>query len=595
MASTSNTSSTTLHQQPLVLTESPISGVNIELATLLINAIKVRRKYLSKSSSSSSSDGVLVDNDAAKEATTRQQILQTLEGNAEDATTAFLNELRRQVEGAKTNKLQTTQSKSSQQSKSTNAVINCCAFLLETLADSSNSYHLRRAALVIIKEVLTRSSDARCHLASGRNLMEFVEIIRAIGSDDDDAELNTEQQSSPKVVFQQEATELIHHLADKYARLYNEFTVASMLLGDVSISLSTTSNATYSHRGTRQSQPRRNDARALRRERDIALDRGMKACQILEQMIERADEYFGVLVPRFGGFAVESGEAIDARVEEVIKSEDGVGSDESVLNEVDPPDNSTAFNDDAEEDDDSINWEAGDMDESDSMDDSILHQSAVEQTLTIMERSGALQEGGLSVNLDTTTTAALAHTNMATNETANATNNKADPRAKARIKLQKLVQKLSSQRLPRLNSWIHALSHADLMEERAVVDPASSIGTASTTGPVSLVLLSQEKRALRLPLLKQLMKVRGEVEEVLRSAAKIGVLPDGIEPIQSNDKSYEDRAESQAVNQRTLARNTNTKKRKWLSGTFVAVGSQPNNRKKQTQTKYKFKVFYRKK
>ncbi|EED91149.1 predicted protein [Thalassiosira pseudonana CCMP1335] len=510
MASTSNTSSTTLHQQPLVLTESPISGVNIELATLLINAIKVRRKYLSKSSASSS-DGVLVDNDAAKEATTRQQILQTLEGNAEDATTAFLNELRRQVEGAKTNKPQTTQNKSSQQ------------------------------------------------------------------------------------MFQQEATELIHHLADKYARLYNEFTVASMLLGDVSISLSTTSNATYSHRGTRQSQPRRNDARALRRERDIALDRGMKACQILEQMIERADEYFGVLVPRFGGFALESGEAIDARVEEVIKSEDGVGRDESVLNEVDPPDNSTAFNDDAEEDDDSINWEAGDMDESDSMDDSILHQSAVEQTLTIMERSGALQEGGLSVNLDTTTTAALAHSNTATNETANATNDKADPRAKARIKLQKLVQKLSSQRLPRLNSWIHALSHADLMEERAVVDPASSIGTASTTGPVSLVLLSQEKRALRLPLLKQLMKVRGEVEEVLRSAAKIGVLPDGIEPIQSNDNSCEDRAESQAVNQRTLARNTNTRKRKWLSGTFVAVGSQPNNRKKQKQTKYKFKVFYRKK
>ena len=115
MASTSNTSSTTLHQQPLVLTESPISGVNIELATLLINAIKVRRKYLSKSSASSS-DGVLVDNDAAKEATTRQQILQTLEGNAEDATTAFLNELRRQVEGAKTNKPQTTQSKSSQHS-----------------------------------------------------------------------------------------------------------------------------------------------------------------------------------------------------------------------------------------------------------------------------------------------------------------------------------------------------------------------------------------------------------------------------------------------------------------------------------------------
>ena len=44
----------------------------------------------------------------------------------------------------------------------------------------------------------------------------------------------------------------------------------------------------------------------MQRERDIAFEHGPKACQSLEGMVERrADEYFRILIPRFGGFNAE--------------------------------------------------------------------------------------------------------------------------------------------------------------------------------------------------------------------------------------------------------------------------------------------------
>ena len=86
----------------------------------------------------------------------------------------------------------------------------------------------------------------------------------------------------------------------------------------------------------------------------------------------------------------------------------------------------------------------------------------------------------------------------------------------SRRKLQNLVGKVS-RRLPRLNRWISALSHADRMEERTVVDPITSRSL------VSLGLLSEGKRAARFKLLQRMMKVRGEIEGVLRSSTKLGI------------------------------------------------------------------------
>ena len=45
---------------------------------------------------------------------------------------------------------------------------------------------------------------------------------------------------------------------------------------------------------------------SLRIERDVALKKGMRACDVLERMVKKADGYFRLLVPRYGGFMNES-------------------------------------------------------------------------------------------------------------------------------------------------------------------------------------------------------------------------------------------------------------------------------------------------
>ena len=112
---------------------------------------------------------------------------------------------------------------------------------------------------------------------------------------------------SPKSLFQLEAIELIHNLASRFGQFYTQFTVASRLIGDVSINFAlhrqtTTTTTSTANNAQSNHQSQCNTMRLLRKERDNALEYGPKACQSLERMIGKADEYFSVLVPRLGGF-----------------------------------------------------------------------------------------------------------------------------------------------------------------------------------------------------------------------------------------------------------------------------------------------------
>jgi hypothetical protein len=124
------------------------------------------------------------------------------------------------------------------------------------------------------------------------------------------------------------------------------------------------------------------------------------------------------------------------------------------------------------------------------------------------------------------------------------------------------------------------------MTERAVVDPASS-AAAAEVGPVSLVLLPQDKRTLRGPLLQQMMKLKGELEGVLRSAEVLGVHSENGDMCER-----EDAVQAPAAPTR---KNTGAAKRKrpWLSGTFTQ-GHQTAKRQKQTKNA-KVRVIYRRK
>ncbi|KAL7532890.1 hypothetical protein ACHAXR_009354 [Thalassiosira sp. AJA248-18] len=622
-----------------VSTESPVPGVHIEVAVLLVQAIKARRKLLSKSATLASSSS---NADGEEKANQLRQCIGGLQSTADDKTAAFLNELRRRVEhSSASNKTYTRRNKPP--SSSNNAPTCCLEFLLEILSNASNSFHLRRSALALSREILVRSSDARTFLASGQCLLDFVSMVESVENDhavveeggehnDEAAPSSSSNVMSPKSLFQLEAMELIHHLGIKFGRFYTQFTVASRLLGDVSVNFSmdnslNNNDGNNGEGGGRQHSSQRVNMRILRRERDVALECGPKACQSLERMVERADQYFRVLVPRYGGFNAEPTDTHDSQ----ISGKDSAGNDDSGDSKptdescgLDPYNKNDADYDDGEddEDDDSIDWEEGEVVLSDSdhcnenshdtssdfhsdkpnnHSSSFDHQAAVEETMDIMGRGGALLDGKLAVQVGGSKSMELETTTMrVTDETLSnlattTTSQPADAHAKApRLKLQNMVQKFSTHRLPRLNRWIHALSRADGMEERQVLDPATAVNP-DNKGPISLVLLSEEKRAMRGELLRRMLRVREEIEGVLRSAATLGISPEGAGNKTNDSKSSPSRApengnEVAASSATAVHDNVTGMKRPWKPGAEAFVA-----KKKKPKSSSRFKVIYRKK
>ena len=603
----------------LVPTESPVPGVSIELATLLVQGVKARRKANKASTSDASADN---EEDEAK--------VRELQNTADDKTVLFLNALQRQVENSSAAAAPSSTSSSSRErttKKKHDAPTNCIIFLLETLSDTSNSYILRRAALTITREILERSSNARAYLAEGQCLLDFVSMVEGISTDNQHGQEtseggghNSNATMATASIFQLEAIELVHHLASKFGRFYTRFVVASRLVGDISAA-----NLSM-HTATTQSQ--RANMGILRKERDNALEHGVKACHNFQRMIERADGYFRVLVPRMGGFnnmtttRSTSQTTNEGTAETKSKSLENhvVESTESAVSNQARKGGEDDDELNGDSDDDSIDWEEGEMDfdgesttnelqvENDKKEFSVIdHQSAVEQTLDIMSRGGALLDGKLAVPVGGG--AVPESTAVKDTSTGQNTSTNIDPRpgnedavlSETRKKLHNLVQKFTK-RLPRLNRWLHALSYADGMVERAVMDPATAVNTNTAQAPVSLILLSEEKRALRSEILRLMLKLRNEVEGVLKSSGTLGIQPQNGDD-RKNVTTGEEHLLGQ-VHQQSTAESVETRadvqgndssevKRPWPPGETDASFS-ANGKKKKAKTS-RFKVIYRKK
>ena len=373
--------------------------------------------------------------------------------------------------------------------------------------------------------------------------------------------------------LQLEAVELIHTLAHQFGIHYPQYTVASRLLGDISLHFSPppASSATTSTSTTTMQNNSRGRAttrmRMLRTLRDEALTSlGIDACCQYERMMGRADSYFRILMPRFGGFNTSNAgsDAVSAKVDEECELEvvgDEMTSEEKKIGVVGSAQNQIESGNgadvgevqegDDDDDDISVDWEDGDIDASQEViddshrgnivsnnDHSVLadHQNAVANTLAVMTRSGTLLDGKLVVQIGSGGTSSI-RTEQSTHPGGEASRDSAnsttehdaaeDPTTVARRRLRNLVRKIASRHLPRLNRWIHALSHADMMEERVVMDPATAVpGTRQIVGPVSLVLLSQEKRAMRGTILQRMMQIREDLVGVLRSSESLGITPD---------------------------------------------------------------------
>jgi hypothetical protein len=589
----------------LVTTESPVSGVKIEVGILLVQAVKARRAFLSKSS-------LPVEDEDKERESLRRDLLRNLHDTADDKASAFLNELKRQAQNKSSWPKSVSSSSKRGKTNSTpaDAPVRCVEFLLEILSDASNSFHLRRSALALTRQILVRSSAVRAYFACGRCLLNFARMIK--GEENDQVEDNGRDGGSyrgisnlsPKSLFQLEAMELVHDLASQFGEFYTRFRVASRLLGDSSNTsmhfiIRDTANSSSDSEvvGSKVRHSQRDDMRTLRSERDTALKFGPRACQRLERMVGRADEYFRILVPRFGGFNGDSLERrnkhtnafVSAEIPEISTADDSKLTsitDEVALNN--NKDGGIHHNED--DGGSSIDWEEGDM-ESDnetfnagadpffddincdeSIDDHFLidHQVAVTRTLEVMERSGALLEGAISIQVMGSKSIEV--------EPIETQGQAPVEEVVVLRKLQKLVHKFSRQ-LPRLNQWICALSHADGMEERTVVDPI-------TAQPlVSLRLLSEKNRAMRTKLLQRFMTVRGEIEGALQSSSKLGIGKSGtkMRALKKNDHTAQ-------VNEVTFGAELGLKRRLIYPGFETMVMS--SKRKKHNTAR--FNIIYQK-
>jgi len=429
-------------------------------------------------------------------------------------------------------------------------------------------------------QILLKSSNARNYFAKDTSspLMNFIGMVERLGREIMTNATTTAEAagsttateggnpSRPEVErLQLEAVELIHTLANQFGIHYPQYTVASRLLGDISLHFSPPLVTTMQNNSRGNATTR---MRMLRTLRDEALSTlGIDACCQYECMVDRADSYFRTLMPRFGGFNTSNAgcdavptkhdEEHEAEVRDVETSEEEkVGIDSSSRNQIESGNgaNVGAVQEGDDDDDDiSIDWEEGDIEAMDEINDyshrgNIIsnndhcvladHQTAVANTLDVMTRSGALLDGQLVVQIGNGGTSTI-RTEQSTHPGGEASRDSANsttehvgaevPTIVARRRLRNLVRKIASRHLPRLNQWIHALSHADMMEERAVIDPATAMlpgGTRQSVGPVSLVLLSQEKRAMRGKMLQRMMQIREDLVGVLRSSESLGITPD---------------------------------------------------------------------
>jgi hypothetical protein len=212
--------------------------------------------------------------------------------------------------------------------------------------------------------------------------------------------------------------------------------------------------------------------------RDFALQHGDKEIEICEKLVRRAHLSTDVLVPRMGSEV--SGNMLQQDIS---------------------PTNHTEVDDD--DDDEDIDWQEGDTAVSEE-----AHLAAVEQTLAVMQSTGELRGGDLEIDLE--------------QESSNAASQANEVVEQHKRKLAKIVLSLSTLHMPRLSSWVNALTNADNL----VQPPGQSSLVAITTGATRT----------RGELLRRLLVLKTSVTVVLSSSTKLetGRLSRPLKPIESS-------------------------------------------------------------
>ena len=529
-----------------------IEGVPPSLTPVLLHAIKSRRKYLSKLGSSSSADtGGRAATPAAPPAAAaaaaaaaadptdvlarvaarseqehqrRQAIqesdspLERLRLASEDATTAFLNGVKREANsgssggtggGRSDNGWSLDQGQGRARARARGGAggaadsvpVACLSFLLGLFSTDDGSVKLptRRAALALASELLQRSAECREAFASVERLRQFLEIVSSLGPSGFDTNHNgsssntnadNEGEVATEMSVQQEAVQLLVGLSDCFGSFYPCLSVAARFLEErEGIVLSSTT------RGSGIGDIASNNAMAdLRKGRDMAMAKIDKAHERVTKIMDRADECFEVLVPRFGG----SGGGSSSATGKEATQDTSTNLANAWLD-----DNFDDGDDDDLEDDDDIDWEEGDDNDDDGSTAPEDHEKAVERTLAQMERSRGIEDGGIEISLGGGDSAGSS--GGASDATISA----------AREMLGRCVKLLEEKHMPRLVFWSDCLHRADNM----------TIQTGEMSGTVqsSLVAMPPSVRKKRSETLNMVLSLKSDCSKTISSAAKLGI------------------------------------------------------------------------
>lgn len=301
---------------------------------------------------------------------------------------------------------------------------------------------VRRTSLYVCGSLLLK--DAQCRSSWKEHLLTWTTALT-------DLKHIPDKYCEEMMVWQQEGRKCISEFVKSFPD-DNKFQVALMCIEQRTPMLNGDKDA-YSSKNMAD----------WRRIRDIALKHGQKQCKVVEKMLDRAYACMDILMPRIGVDDPEKAIKLKSRDSEIT----GVDYDD--------------------DDDDLVDWEEGD-----EMVVANTHAAAVEQTLTLMQGTGDLQEGTIEIKFDSRVNEKTTDTRI----------------EYARNKLQKYVSSLGTKHLPCLSSWVNSLSQADNLILK--------------NG--SLVAMCSKDVILRNDLMKHLSSVKRNVASVLSAASQLKII-----------------------------------------------------------------------
>lgn len=416
----------------------------------------------------------------------QQDMVRAVEAWMEDVKVCAQREASRTLSSSATHGLQpsleeTATSKGIQHHDQAKEVSSIPYFLFMYLWEMQQEHDrvtVRRSALFFSSLLLQKSKDCRLYLEQESHLVDWVSNIVAGGKiwkDPDKAALHLP-------LLQGEALSLLSYLLDNgYGRLYPKIGVASKSLRHQCPN----SNVVQ--------VPDLGGMATWRKLRDVALLHGDEEIDRVGKLLQRANGYLEILVPRFG-------RGNDGETAIFTDHEKQHGHD------VDVVDND---NDNDEDEESNIDWEDGDGldDKGESMFGGTtspeMHISAVDKTMAAMESAGTilLRGGELEIEFGAQANEGL-YSNTVDDGPSSTVQNPT-----VRKKLEKCIQKLSQNHLPRQTAWLEGLRNADTL-----------VMTFS-----SLVSMSSQSRKQRLDLVERLSELKQQITNTISSASRLRI------------------------------------------------------------------------